>query len=93
MTNPVSTQGFAHMYMATLENSDGRNIIISLIGAPNLPSFEIWAFNCPNVQYDESARFLWNIKHRTTPLISPLKQAFKTMAELWKIEFTTKKDL
>ncbi len=75
---------FSQLY-AKPEDFDGYAFVVKQIGLENIPGFESWAFKSSNsVAYDDSARFLWNNAHRTTPLTGSLKEAINEMIRLWK---------
>jgi hypothetical protein len=88
MASPVGLKDFSQLYFASNENFDARKYIIDKIGEENLLSFELWAFkaNAP-IQYDESARFLWNQVHRNCPLIGSLKSSIMRMVDYWQERF------
>lgn len=88
MASPVSIKDFSQLYFASNENFDARKYIIDKIGAEHLTAFELWAFNSKHpIQYDESARFLWNQSHRGCPLIGTLKTSVMRMVDYWQERF------
>ncbi len=88
MTLPVGLKDFSQLYFASTENFDARKYIIGKIGENHLAAFELWAFNSSTpVQYDESARFLWNQVHRNCPLIGSLKTSIMRMIDFWEERF------
>jgi hypothetical protein len=88
MASPVGLKDFSQLYFASTEDFDARSYIVSKIGEENLTSFELWAFNSNYpIQYDESARFLWNQVHRGCPLIGTLKTSVMRMVDYWQERF------
>ena len=88
MASPVGLKDFSQLYFACSDSFDARKYIIDKIGEENVPAFELWAFNSSYpIQYDESARFLWNQTHRATPLIGDRKVSITKMVDYWKERF------
>ena len=82
--------GFKHFspsYQLYDESFDAREYIKSKIGEPNIPAFELWAFNSTPHAYDASVRFLWNQTHRTCPLIGSYKSSIMRMVDYWEERF------
>ncbi len=87
MTTPASgVRDFFQVYFT--DQFDARKYISEQVGEDNMPAFELWAFkaNAP-MQYDESARFLWNLHHRSCPLIGSYKTCIMRIVDYWQERF------
>jgi hypothetical protein len=85
--NPYEKKEFAHLFLATMEDIHGYQMVCSQIGEDNIHDFECWAFGAQflgrPIKYDEAARFLWNNRHWQRMLTCPLKEAIQKMIDYW----------
>ena len=89
MASQVGFKDFSQLYYMSNEPFDAKAYITAKVGKDNIAAFELWAFNSTApINYDESARFLWNQSHRGCPLVGSYKSAIMRICDYWQERFT-----